>query len=492
MTAFCSLGNSGDPGRGPQKEKINRQPYAAGKFYTADSTALRNELKDLFEAAVPKKFNDVLAIISPHAGFAYSGEVAASAFNQLDPDRKYKNVFVIASSHREYFDGASIYNTGDYLTPLGKLKVDTALANSLIAENKVFKYSPNFHDQEHSLEVQLPFLQFCLGDDINLIPIIVGTDGPESCMKIAAALSPYFNSDNLFVISTDFSHYPSYPDAVIVDSKTAIAIEGNNPDLLMKVLKENEKSQTSGLATSLCGYTSVLSLLYMTNKTPGISISQVQYKNSGDSPYGDKKRVVGYNAMVVTGKVEGKGEMQGFSLSALDKKELIKVARHTLEIYLSTGDIPVVDAERFSREAKTPLGAFVTLKKNHRLRGCIGRFTSADPLYMVIQQMAIASATEDSRFSRVSREELDKLDIEISVLTPMKKIASPDEIILGKHGIYIKKGLRSGTFLPQVAAETGWTKEEFLGHCSEDKAGLGWNGWKDAEVYTYEALVFGE
>lgn len=492
MTAFCSSGNSGDPVSGTSRQKINRQPYAAGKFYTADSTELSNELKEMFDAALPRKYNNVFALIAPHAGYVYSGEVAASAFNQVDLSRHYDHIFVIASSHRDYFDGASIYNIGDYVTPLGNVTVDTALANRLIADNQVFKYSPRFHDQEHSLEVQLPFLQYKFGKDIRLIPILIGTDGPETCMKIGKALKPYLTEDNLFVVSSDFSHYPGYADAVITDKKTADAIVTNDPNQLLKTLQANEDSKTPGLATSLCGYTSVLSMMYMTSKDPGIKIHEVEYKNSGDSRYGEKGRVVGYNAIVFEGMLKKSQEQSELVLIATDKEKLLKVARQTLEVYLKTNEIPVMDESGYSAALKTPSGAFVTLKKSGRLRGCIGRFTAEEPLYKVIQQMAIAAATEDNRFSRVTYDELPRLDIEISVLTPMKKISSPAEIVLGKHGIYIRKGLRSGTFLPQVATETGWSKEEFLGHCSEDKAGLGWDGWKDAELFTYEAIVFGE
>jgi AmmeMemoRadiSam system protein A len=153
---------------------------------------------------------------------------------------------------------------------------------------------------------------------------------------------------------------------------------------------------------------------------------------------------------------------------------------------------PEVDDKNFSPGLKLHSGAFVTLKEKGELRGCIGRFTADIPLWQVIQQMAISSATQDSRFNPVTAREIDKLEIEISVLSPMKRIYSADEIVLGKHGIYIQKGYYSGTFLPQVATETGWSREEFLGHCARDKAGLGWDGWKDAELYTYEAFVFGE
>ncbi len=137
-------------------------------------------------------------------------------------------------------------------------------------------------------------------------------------------------------------------------------------------------------------------------------------------------------------------------------------------------------------------GAFVTLKTGSALRGCIGIFESEKPLYRVVQEMAVASSTQDPRFRPVRPGELEDIRIEISVLTPMRKITDIQEIRLGKHGILIQKGLRRGTFLPQVATETGWTLEEFLGHCAEDKAGIGWNGWKDADIFIYEALIFEE
>jgi AmmeMemoRadiSam system protein A len=164
----------------------------------------------------------------------------------------------------------------------------------------------------------------------------------------------------------------------------------------------------------------------------------------------------------------------------------------TIEQYIRENKVPPIDASRFSDNLIMHAGAFVTLKENGELRGCIGRFTSDEPLYKVIQQMAIASSTEDTRFSPVTAKEIDELEIEISVLSPMKKIISIDEIELGRHGIYIKKGYFGGTFLPQVATETGWSREEFLGHCSRDKAGIGWDGWKTADVYIYEACVFSE
>ena len=141
------------------------------------------------------------------------------------------------------------------------------------------------------------------------------------------------------------------------------------------------------------------------------------------------------------------------------------------------------------KSLKKPMGAFVTLKINGALRGCIGRFLSSEPLYSVVSESAISSAFEDPRFSPLTKDEYKKTDIEITVIGPLKKINNINEIVLGKHGIYIKKGQRAGTMLPQVATENGWSLEEFLGYTSRDKAGLGWDGWKDAEISIYEGVV---
>jgi AmmeMemoRadiSam system protein B/AmmeMemoRadiSam system protein A len=468
----------------------DRKPAVAGQFYSADPVKLRADLAALFARAEPRKEENVLAIISPHAGYVFSGEVAASAFNQINPDKVYENVFILASSHRMSFDGASIYSVGDYTTPLGKLKVNTGLAEKLLKENDVFTSRTDAHTQEHSLEVQLPFLQYHLHNDYRIIPIILGTQSASTAKKIAHALKPYFNERNLFVISSDFSHYPEYSDACQVDKATADAICTNAPDKLLNTIKKNDLKGIDNLATSLCGWTSVLTLLYMTEDMDDIAYSEISYRNSGDEDlYGDKDRVVGYFSIAVSWK--GMDE-SGFSLDEKEKQALLHIARHTIEEYIRNERIPGIDEKQISGKLREPYGAFVTLKKNGVLRGCIGRFEATEPLFELVQQLAISSSTQDSRFPPVSSDEIDELEIEISVLTPMQKIDSIDEIVLGKHGIYMKKGFSSGTFLPQVATETGWSLEEFLGHCARDKARIGWDGWKTADLYVYEAYIFSE
>jgi hypothetical protein len=474
-----------------QQNQTDRQPAVAGQFYPSNPAELNAKLKNLFSKAVPSKnFENVAAVIAPHAGYVFSGEVAASDFNQIDPNREYENIFVIGSSHHVLFDGASIYRQGNFVTPSGIVKVNRALAEQLIKKYSFFSDRADAHVREHSLEVQLPFLQYRLKKDFQIVPIVLGTQSPEMCGKIADALRPYFGLKNLFIISTDFAHYPGYNDAVKVDKATTDAILSNSPENLIRTINASKEKDIPNLATSLCGWTSVLTLLYITRQNPAVSLNLIDYKNSGDAGIGDKNRVVGYNAIVVS--LGGKTEKKKFRLSEKDKKDLLSIARETVKKYIGARKIPDIDVATLSENLKTNCGAFVTLRKNHALRGCIGRFEPNEPLYKVVQQMAVASSTEDHRFSPVESKEVDTLDIEISVLTPMRKISSIDEIEMGRHGIYIKKGIHGGTFLPQVAQETGWTKEQFLGHCAQDKAGIGWNGWKDADIYIYEAFVFSE
>lgn len=446
------------------------------------------------EATPQKQLGHIVALISPHAGYIYSGKVAASAFNQLPPDQKYDNVFIISASHYVGFSGAAIYCDGNFTTPLGIARVNIPLSRKIIRENPtLFVSNPEVHAPEHSIEVQIPFLQYLYKDELQIIPILLGTQKPAVIQKIAGALKPYFKGNNLFVISTDFSHYPVYEEACKVDALTANAIVGNSSAEFLKAIKTNENKGIPNLATSICGWTGVLAMLEITENDPGIHYTRLNYMNSGDAPGGDKTRVVGYHAIVLTSDTDvTEANQSNYTLTKGEKDQLLHIARKSIGNYLESGNLMKIDSKGFSDKLLTHTGAFVTLNLNGQLRGCIGQFTADIPLYQIVQEMAISAATRDNRFTPLSTAELNQADIEISVLTPMQRIQSIDEIELGRHGIYIRKGNHGGTFLPQVAHQTGWTREEFLGHCARDKAGIGWDGWKDAEIYIYEAYVFGE
>jgi MEMO1 family protein len=477
------------------RQLVNRPPSVAGQFYPSGKNELRETLRDCFSKAKANQGLNTFAVISPHAGYVYSGVVAASAFNQIDENKQYKHIFIFGSSHSAYFKGASIYSSGNYVTPLGEVEVDTTLAIELKKKYDIFNSAESYHFNDHVIEVQLPFLQYKLKTKFKIIPVMIGGESIDTCRKIAEALKQYLNSDNLFIISSDFSHYPCNNDAVKVDKITADAILSNSADSLIKTLESNSSLKINKLETSLCSWTSVLSLLYMTENDTNISTKLIEYQNSGNASY-DKTRVVGYNSIAFSFKNPVRSEeinnASDFNLNDNDKKMLLKVARTTIENYIKKGDIPSLDTSEFPQNIKHHCGAFVTLHENGQLRGCIGQFITDRPLYKTIQDMAVSSSSKDYRFSPVKPDELNKIEIEISVLSPLKLIKSADEIELGKHGIYIKKGYSSGTFLPQVATETGWTISQFLGHCAQDKAGIGWDGWKDAEIYIYTADIFSE
>ncbi len=480
-----------------QPGSVDRYPAVAGRFYSADKETLRNDISKLFETCTKTVHqNHVRAVICPHAGYIYSGRAAASAFSAIDRKTIYKNIFVIGSSHVMTFEGASAYYTGDFVTPLGKIKVNREIANSLRSSSRLFDHPVNAHLQEHSLEVQLPFIQYYFTCNPMIVPVIIGTNNVNSIKKIAEILKPWFNSDNLFVISSDFSHYPGYKTACEVDKATADAIISGNPQNFLNTLKKNSLRNDPGLATSMCGWTSGLLLMYLAELEGDLEFTKVDYCNSGDSKYGSRDEVVGYNAIILTGEKTTEPSTDSLyddiSLTAKEKKDLIALARNNIRSLLYDKKTVAVDEQKLPAIFRQPLGAFVTLKINNVLRGCIGRFISSDPLFRVVLESSKSSAFEDPRFPPLTKDEFAKTDIEITILGPLKKIRDKNEIILGKHGIFIKKDFHSGTMLPQVATENGWTVDEFLGYTSRDKAGIGWDGWKNADLFVYEGIVLDE
>jgi len=480
-----------------QNKTTDRQPVAAGKFYSANKESLVKDISNLFASCTKTPGSQkVRAIISPHAGYVFSGRIAASAISTTPENAKFSNIFIIGSSHIMAFDGASVWHTGDFITPLGRAVVNREIANKLRNENKVFDYPTNAHIQEHSLEVQIPLIQYYYTSSPKIVPIIVGTTNSNTLKMIAEALRPWFTPENLFIISSDFSHYPSYNDAVSVDNLTSEGLISGDPKTFLNALKKNSSSNIRGLVTSMCGWTSGLVILNLVAENENLVFKKIAYCNSGDSSFGGKDEVVGYHAIAIFEKtgnpdVDEKAS-ESFTFTRDEVEQLFSISRNSIKTMLYENKGISIDEAKMTKALKEPLGAFVTLKIDGVLRGCIGRFISSDPLYEIVKASAVSSAFEDPRFPALTRQEFEKIDIEITVLGPLRKINNIKDIVLGKHGIYIKKDLRSGTMLPQVATEYGWTVEEFLGHTSRDKAGLGWDGWKNAEIFIYEGLVLEE
>ena len=478
--------------KGQMKEPTVRPTTQANRFYTGDAKELSEEVDSLLARhAGDKQYTDLAAVIVPHAGYYFSGNVAAAAYMSIPAGKEYKRIFLLGPSHHEWLDGASVNTAFDYYsTPLGNVKVDVETAQKLIEADSVFSFRPKAHDREHCLEVQLPFLQRRFKEVPPIVPIIISTNDFRKLKRIAKVLKPYLTEGNLFVISSDFSHYPTYEDACKVDARTGKAVESGDVEQLIRVLEENANSHVPNLATSACGELAIATLLLMM-QDGGYEVKHLLYQNSGDVDNHDHSRVVGYHAFAIIRNGLSRTDTE-FSLSGDEKRMLKEIALTSIKDSLDGKRIAAANSSLFTLHSslKQKCGAFVSLHKQGRLRGCIGHFGEDVPLHEIVAEMARAAAFEDPRFSPVRKEELEDIDIEISVLTPMRRIESLDEFELHRHGIYIRKGYRSGTFLPQVADEVNWTKEEFVSHCAQDKAGIGWDGWKDAELYVYEAIVF--
>lgn len=476
------------------EDKI-KYPNVSGQFYPADKKLLSTQIDNFFEKANLKpdlKDKDILAIISPHAGYVYSGQVAAYGFKTVE-NKSFDAVIILAPSHFCAFQGISVYNEGLFNTPLGNIEVDSDLAKDLISNYKKADFVSRAFEKEHSLEVELPFLQKSL-NNFKIVPVICGQMDYQDSVELAEAIIKVIkNKKVLLVASTDLSHYHSYLKAIEMDSKVISCVKNMDAFGLWQSNIRNE--------SEACGIIPVLVLLNYA-KNLGLKPQILNYANSGDT-IGDKSQVVGYVSAVFfkdnnsqTGNSDSqKDALKGEDkmLSQTQKKRLLEIARQSIGDYLSSGkrtDFKEGDAVLNSKR-----GAFVTLhEKNGGLRGCIGTFTPSEPLYKVISQMATESATGDPRFPPVTKEELKDIHIEISVLTEPKLINDWRKIRLGVDGVIVRKGFSSGVFLPQVATETGWSLETFLSELCSQKAGLSPDAYKnpDTQLYTYQAEVFSE
>jgi AmmeMemoRadiSam system protein B/AmmeMemoRadiSam system protein A len=466
-----------------KKEDV-RSAAVAGAFYTSDPDALSAQIKDFINKVSAKTLTGkIIALISPHAGYMYSGQVAAYGYKLLE-GKKFDTVVVIAPSHRASFNGASLYPKGAYQIPLGLIPINTELAQQLMKQNANISYVQQAHTQEHSIEVQLPFLKALLGD-FTLIPIVMGPYYDfATCESLSESIYKVVKDKNVLIVaSSDLSHYHPYDTAIKLDKIVIDHVKNFDAKGLFQNI-------SSGRCEA-CGAGPVITTMLLAKKLGATKSELLKYANSGDVT-GDKSGVVGYMAAVLYKNPEQKKDKKaGIDLGLTDqeKKVLHKIAKAAIESRCLGEEYPQIKIP--SETLKENRGAFVTLQKHGNLRGCIGYIRAQKPLHETIREMALAAAFQDSRFNPVKKDELKDIAIEISVLTPLKKIDNIEEIEVGKHGIYIIKGLNSGILLPQVATEYGWERKTFLEHTCT-KAGLSKDAWKekDTEIYIYSADIF--
>ena len=476
---------------------LTRTPAFAGTFYPSGKAALNSSLGKLFreasktapEGGSASGVETVQTIIVPHAGYDYSGLVTAAGYQTIPKKASYENIFIITNSHREQFEGISVCLAASYRTPLGELKVNRQLADRLIKEHPNILYRPGAHKREQGIEVQLPFIQYHLDSPPPIIPIVMGSLSLAGARDLATALLPWFSPENLFIISADFSRYPSYTAARRIDHSTAEAISSGNPERFYNALRDASRQNVKGLATPSGDWSAIMTLLYMADQVKDLDFKTLLYRNSGDSPLGDRQRVVGYWAMAARHKTNTDTPL---TLNKEEKAQLLKVSRSTLESYLRDESVQAIPTDKLPSTLLRPASALVSLYMGNRLRGRIEYLVPAIPLSAMVQEMTIASATLDNRFAPVEASELEYITIKISLLSNIKKVIGPDEIDPLKHGIYLVKDNHSGLYLPGKAAAENWDLEELLSHCAREKAGLGWDDWQDADLYIFEAITFSE
>jgi len=478
-----------------------RKPAVAGVFYPAEPGELRRVVETSLAEAKKEEFSGAIkAILAPHAGYVFCRRGLAAAYKQIEgPAFKYDTVALIGPSHRLATKAAALSSAHAWETPLGPVQVATDLCRELARSMDRIEFDDRAHAGEHCLEAQLPYLiTAAKGKPFKIVPMLISSPDPLDHQRAANALIAIAaKGRTLIVVSSDLSHYPDAPTAEKVDKAILDAVKSLNPSTLIQENQKLMQAGHKGLGCAMCGLDAALALA---RAAKGLGISEaavVNYTHSG-MVSGDNGRVVGYGAMIFTGTglpTSGSRQEEEFSFSRESKRELVRMAREAATAAVRGDWVDFHPSD--NPELQIKAGCFVTLKRKSELRGCVGRFSADDPLWKTVREMAIASATRDVRFSAnpVKAEEMLDLDVEISVLSPMRRVSDPlREIKLGAHGIVIQGEGRSGAFLPQVAVETGWTLEQFLGHCSRDKAMLGWEGWKSptAKIYTYTATVVRE
>ena len=459
----------------------------AGSWYPDSKIQLEKQLKSYLNAANPPKVDgDILALIVPHAGYIYSGPIAAYGYKAIQ-NKSIKTIIILGFSHRKFFDGIAVYDRGMWKTPLGDIEIDEQLAKEMIAENSRVKFNPDLFKEENSVEMQVPFIQMVL-KGVKIVPIAFGTKDAQS---LAGTLEEILRKrrDVLIVASTDMSHYHPYDDANSIDKHTINTINR---------LKAKELYDEGALGIcEMCGIMPVVTSLIVAQNMDYDKIKILKYANSGDIT-GDKSKVVGYVSSVIykevtrspSHKVISKKEAR--MLNDGQRKRLLQIARESIISYVKDGKRrQFIETDPVLNK---PMGAFVTLHEAGELRGCIGNMVGQGPLCQTVADMAVEAATDDLRFRKLLPDEIDKIELEISVLSPLQRVKSADEIKIPGNGVIVKRGFNSGVYLPQVAVETGWDKEEFLNSLCAHKAGLPSDAWKDpsTEIYIFTAEVFGE
>ena len=489
-----------------ETKKIQKS-HLAGSWYPANKKKLEKKLHYYFSLA-DKYFpinndSNVTALIVPHAGYHFSGLCAASAYQTIKKS-SFDRVIILGPSHNKKFKGISLPNYEIYKTPLGNIPIDKKAVSKLLNQNSLFKIDTDVYQKEHSIEIQLPFLQFCL-DNFEILPLIVGNLKEKEFKTVAQSIAKLLNDDKktLIVISSDFIHYgtrfnytPPFNDAIKFNKMAIQSILDKSYKTFNEIIKKTK--------ATICGKApiKILLKLFQMNALGQIKPQLTSSYNSEqiEKSYNGKKIDVSKLSQTSTAKsfVSYAGFVFKSELTQKEELSLLKLARLAITKKLFPDNKIEIDRFIGTDNLTKKSGIFVTLQtKSGKLRGCVGRISSRDPLYKTVSKMALAAAFQDSRFSPLQKKELNDIVLSITVLTPPRLIESYNDIILGKHGIILEKVVggrkKSAVYLPQVAHEQGWNLSQTLNNLSQ-KAGLAKDAWrkKGTQFKVFEGFEFSE
>ncbi len=482
----------------------DRAPAHAGSFYPEQPSTLKAAIDGFLRDAVLQRVPDARVLVVPHAGIVYSGQIAADAFAQTR-GQAIDTVVILGANHTGPFARASVYDGERWQTPLGSVAVDRALAETIVDAGIGAVFDRARHEREHSIEVQVPFIQV-LHPSASIVPIVIGAPDPAICERLGRLLARLARERRLLIVaSSDLSHYPPADEARRLDARTLdVLVSGAASTLLLRNEQDvltADGPPVPGLVTRACGLGPLLVAAEAARSLGASRGVVLSYANSADSVIGAPDKAVGYGAVAFA---PGPGGADTTALAVVrpdgqtpldtaDKRTLLRIARETLTRRFTSDTLPLArgGSPRVWRES----GAFVTLKTrgNGALRGCVGRVDGSGPLLRLVSAMSLAAAFADQRFKPLTSRELQAVEIEISVVTAPRTVRGPADIVVGRDGVVLQVGEKSAVFLPYVAEEQGWSREDMLDHLAE-KAGLHPSAWRDkrAKLLTFQGDTFSE
>ncbi len=400
-----------------------RQPAVSGQFYPGSPAKLKEMIAGMVDEKAARE--EAVGLILPHAGYIYSGPVAAAAVSRIQPK---DNFVILGPNHTGMGKPFSIMTEGTWQTPLGNVEIDSELAKKILASSRYLEEDSGAHRFEHSIEVQLPFLQY-FKENIKLVPIVLSQAPGKAYKEIGRGIAKAIKESGrevVIIASSDMTHYEPQAQAQEKDSQAIEAILALDEDELLRRIDE--------LNITMCGYAPVVSLISASKELEANEAELVRYQTSGDAT-GDFSAVVGYAGIII----------KSYRMSPQ-----VKLAREAIETYVKEGSV-IPPPDNPIPEMKEQAGVFVSLHKFGELRGCIGTFEPCqENIASEIICNAISSATRDPRFPPVAAKELGELEYSVDVLTRPVPVESKDGLDPKKYGVIVECGWRRGLLLPDL------------------------------------------